>query len=237
MFFPYKASIVIDPGHGGKDFGAVGPSGLSEKKVTLDIAKRMRRLIKSAMPYVRVTLTRERDTYVSLNQRVKIAEINKADVFISIHINSSTNIEAKGFEIYSLDVASGSYASRLAAQENKSFNADEDRGVKLILADLRAVSNRTESDMLASFITRGFISQIKKGMPAISISDRGLQQALFNVLFVRSPAVLTELFFISNPEEERMLLSAKVRELCARGLFLGIAKYLSMREKNHYANK
>lgn len=219
-----KATVIIDPGHGGDDSGAVGSKGLKEKDLTLDIALRVKRLMARVMPNVRVVLTREHDSYVGLERRISIAHEMRGDVFLSIHINSSENKEAGGFEVYSLDVASDRHQDRLAARENK---ANDQKGeVNYILADLRANGNRAESDILAGHVSQSLSSQLAKKVSRSRINDRGYSQAIFQVLFVKMPAVLAELFFISNPKEERMLKNEGVRELCARGLVAGLHKYL-----------
>ncbi|HXW60712.1 MAG TPA: N-acetylmuramoyl-L-alanine amidase, partial [Myxococcota bacterium] len=219
-----KATIVIDAGHGGDDGGAVGDMGLKEKDLTLDIALRVKRLIARVMPNVRVVLTREHDNFVGLERRISIAHEMRGDVFLSIHINSSDNKDASGFEVYSLDVASERHQDRLAVREHKEPGTKGD--VNYILADLRANDNRAESDRLAASISQGLSAQLSKKVSKNSINDRGYNQAIFQVLFVKMPAVLTELFFISNPKEERMLKNEAIRELCARGLVNGLNNYL-----------
>ncbi len=219
-----EATIVLDPGHGGKDSGAVGASGLQEKNLTLDIAKRIKSLINRIAPKVKVLLTRSTDIYVGLEDRIKIANNANAQLFISIHINSSETNQSSGFEVYSLDVANNRHAEKLAARENKSF-LNEKNKVKFILADLRANSNRKESDVLAKEILTGVGLQMNKSRLS-SNNNRGYNQALFHVLFVKMPAVLTELFFISNPNEERHLQKSHFRQSCAKGVALGIIKYL-----------
>lgn len=225
---PTRATIVIDPGHGGTDSGAIGFTGLKEKDLTLDIALRIKRLLNQVMPNVRVILTRSSDKAVGLEERIQIANKNKGDLFISVHINSSDRKEAHGFEVYSLDVASDRHAERLAARENNSL-ARLDKGVKFILADLRANDNRQESDHLANFISRGLSAQLSKKVEPALIKDRGYNQAIFQVLFVKMPAVLTELFFISNRDQEILLKKPEIREYCARGIVAGAKKYLDDR--------
>lgn len=225
--------IVIDPGHGGEDSGALGRRGLKEKDITLDIAKRLKRLFNQHEPSVSVVLTRTSDKYVSLEDRVKVANAKKAHAFISLHINSSESKEANGFEIFSLDVASDRHAERLAARENKELKGKSTRA-DLILADLRAFSHRKDSDRLADFIGRGLRGQIQQHKKVPAINDRGYNQAIFHVLFVKMPAVLAELFFISNPKEEKLLADQGMREHIARGLFVGIKQFL--RARNSYAS-
>lgn len=222
-----KATIVIDPGHGGEDSGALGKNGLKEKDLSLDIALRITRLLKLVMPEVKVILTRTHDQSVSLEERIAIAHKAQGDIFISVHINSSDQESARGFEIYSLDVASDKHAERLAARENKSLKTNS--GVNFILADLRAHDHRYESDQLARFISQGLSSQVSKKLAYAGMNNRGYNQAVFQVLFVKMPAVLAEFFFISNPEEERLLKTEAMRESCARGTVAGISKYFDQR--------
>lgn len=219
-----KARVVIDAGHGGEDSGAVGRRGLLEKDISLDIAKRLQRLFLHHMPNVEVSLTRTTDEYVSLERRVEIANTKNADLFISLHVNSSESKEAGGYEIFSLDVASDRHSERLAARENKSKGGSN--RVDFILADLRAYSNRSESDRLASYISQGLRGQMSKSRLTASVNDRGYNQAIFQVLFVKMPAVLTELMFISNPKEEQVLASKTAREQIARGIMVGMKKFL-----------
>ncbi len=218
-------TLVIDAGHGGEDSGAVSRRGLKEKDVTLDLARRVKKLVNQFMPNVNVVLTRENDRYVGLEERVRIANNASGDLFLSIHINSNQNSQSAGFEVYSLDVASDRHAERLAARENQSFK--EKSKTKFILADLRAHANREKSDDLAKLIASSLEAQVKKIVPKESIRNRGYNQAIFHVLFVNMPAVLAEAFFISNPKEEALLLKPHFREMCARGMVLGINKYLA----------
>lgn len=218
-----RARVIIDAGHGGKDSGAIGKRGLKEKDITLDIALRLKRIFAKMSPNVDVVLTRDRDRYVGLEERVSVANQRRGDVFISLHIDSNESKDAHGFSVYSLDVASDRHSERLAARENKVMGKS---GVDFILADLRAFSNRKSSDRLANVIAQGMKSQLAKIKLPQRIVDRGYHQAIFHVLFVKMPSVLVELFFISNPKEETMLADRVAREQIARGLFVGINKFL-----------
>ncbi|HXW53384.1 MAG TPA: N-acetylmuramoyl-L-alanine amidase [Myxococcota bacterium] len=231
-----KARVVIDAGHGGEDSGAVSKRGLLEKDVTLDIARRLGRLFKKMMPKVEVVFTRSSDRYVSLEDRVKRANDKSGALLISLHVNSSENKEAQGFELFSLDVASDRHAERLAARENKVLgqNASE---LQFILADLRANSNRQQSDRLALAISAGLRHQLWKLKSAIPIQDRGYSQAIFHVLFANMPGILLELFFLSNEKEEKMLSEPASRELIARGIFLGGRKFLLATTQAQHASK
>ena len=176
-------------------------------------------------PNIKVILTRKDDTYVSLEERIRIAHSNKAQIFLSIHVNSSEVASSSGFEVYSLDVANNKHSEKLALRENKSFDKEKNK-VKFILADLRANANRKESDKLANDLLYGIHRQIKKSPSKLNAKDRGYNQALFHVLFVKMPAVLAEMFFISNPQEEKLLKKTSFRIACAKGLSLGIINYL-----------
>jgi len=224
-FSQIRATVIIDPGHGGEDPGAVSASGLKEKDLCLDIALRIKRYLNIIMPHVKVVMTREKDTYVSLEKRIQIADKAQGDLFISVHINSSDSKEAKGFMVYSLDTASDRHAERLAQRENKGLG-DNQGPVKFILADLRANAHRSESDQLARLISESLSSQITKKVGAAATNHRGNNQAIFHVLFVKMPAVLTELLFLSNPLEEGLLKTQAMRESCARGIVAGVGKYL-----------
>jgi N-acetylmuramoyl-L-alanine amidase len=203
----------------------VGMRGLREKDITLDIAKRLLELFRKHLPKASVVMTRSSDHFVSLPDRVRKANEENPDVFISLHVNASESKRSQGFEIFSLDVASDRHAERLAASENKIMGQKE-RGLPFILADLKAYSYRRESDLLAHLIARGVKTQTQKINKSFAIVDRGYNQAIFHVLFVNSPAVIAELFFISNPEEEKMLSEKTSREYIARGIFLGTKKFL-----------
>lgn len=224
-----QGRVIIDAGHGGEDPGAIGHRGLKEKDVTLDIALRLRRLFRRYLPQVETVLTRAKDQAVSLEKRVLIANKKPADIFLSLHVNSSENKESNGFELYSLDIASDRHSERLAQRENRNLDGEENQ-VGFILADLRAFSNRKVSDRLAKFLEVGLDNQLKN---KATLKNRGYHQAIFHVLFVKMPAVLAELFFISNPKEEQMLASKNAREAVARGIFVGLFGFLN--EKNERA--
>lgn len=230
-----RARVVLDAGHGGHDSGAVGHRGLLEKDVTLDIAKRLQRLIHIYLPNVDVVMTRDSDRYVGLEDRITIADKKPGDVFLSLHINSSEEKSARGFEIFSLDIAKSRHAERLALRENKSSGKNSS-GVKFILADLRAFSHRQDSDRLARGIAQGLNARLKK-LSLTSINDRGYNQAIFHVLFVKMPSALAELGFISNPQEEQLLSMSTTRDLIAQGLFLGVKNYLTHTKKRVHHEK
>ncbi len=199
-------TIVIDPGHGGEDSGAVGPSGTKEKDVNLAIAKRLFNLL-SKRPGVNVLLTRTDDTFVPLAERTAIANKIRADIFISIHANAASRRKAAGVETYFLSLeASDDEARRAAAFENgvirlEKGSADKEPAddLKAILWDLTQAENLKESSKLAEIVQ-------ERLSDTIDVEPRGVKQAPFIVLVgATMPAILVEVGFITNPEEEKKL--------------------------------
>ena len=222
----YIKTIVIDPGHGGSDRGARGPSGLLEKNVTLTIAKELKAIIKRNLP-VRVILTRTEDINLSLEERASIANNQKADMFISIHANASYRKSAHGSETYFLSLhSSDEEIRRLAYFENNSDKLENEilpeniEDIKLILWDLAQTSYLKQSSQLAEFI-QNELNYL------LGTTNRGVKQAPFKVLSnVAMPAVLIEVAFISNPEEEKKLSSPKFQHQVALAIYRGIINYL-----------
>ncbi len=222
----YRISkIVIDPGHGGKDPGAVGRYGLMEKDVVLDISKRLKRKLEARG--IKVLLTRNTDRFISLGRRPAIANKNEADFFISIHANASRYRKAKGFEVYYLSDAVDDSARALAAAENaslkfedKSFdNTNNSRNLDATLWDIIYTENRAESIELAKYLC-------KEAKRKLWVRDRGVKGARFFVLKgARMPAVLVEVGFISNTKEESKLKDPKYRQRIAESLKRGILAY------------
>jgi N-acetylmuramoyl-L-alanine amidase len=226
--------IVIDPGHGGSDKGAVGPSGLLEKDVTLAVAFQLRDLILSD-PHlkesgVKVVLTREDDRDVSLEERATIANGVAGDLLISIHTNSFTYSGVYGPETYFLSLkASDEHARKVAEVENSSFGNNggspvEDEDLKQILFDVKHKSHIEESMSLAKEIQGEFNNNLK-------LRDRGVKQAPFRVLkSVAMPAVLVEVDFISNPAREKLLQDENYQSLIARSLLGAVKRYKLLKE-------
>ena len=233
FYIPYKVperkivhrikTIVIDPGHGGKDPGAIGRSGLYEKNVVLDISKRLKRNLEGYG--IKVMLTRETDKFIPLWQRANIANRNKADFFISIHANSFRSRLPSGFEVYYLSEACDDSARAVQAAENAVLDLEIDSPVrpsnqlKATLWDMINTENRVESIELAQLLCQSMKADINS-------KDRGVKSALFYVLKrVRAPAVLVEVGFISNRDEETKLRSASHRQRIADALAEGILRY------------
>ncbi len=217
--------IVIDPGHGGKDPGAVGLNGTLEKEINLKFSKILKADLSSR--FIKVKLTRTNDKYLYLYQRVKFAERNKADLLVSIHSDASKNKKAQGFSIFSLsDKASDKEARKLALRENKSDfigglkirNSDPFINDNLIKIFQRETMN--ESSKLAG--------EIIGNMKRLSIKNRGHRNAGFVVLKSFSvPSVLVELGFITNKNEEKLLNNKRYLKKISKIISLSILDYLN----------
>ena len=226
-----KRRIVLDPGHGGHDPGAVGPKNLYEKDVVLDIALKLKKVLMED-PFNEVFLTRERDIFIPLEERTAMANKKNADLFLSIHANASPRREAKGIETYLLNWTDDEEAIRVAARENaislkkmRAMNRQVDI-VDVIKSDLIRENKRDESIKLANYIQRSLISNLDSDTKLVL--NLGVKQALFYVLFgAKMPSVLVEVSFISNPEEERLLSNDAYRTEIAKGIAKGLNTYLT----------
>ena len=217
-------TIVIDPGHGGKDPGAIGRRGLTEKDVVLDIAKRLKILIEKRLNK-KVLLTREDDTFIPLEERTAFANTNNADLFISIHTNASPRRYLKGVETYLLDLSSDPHAMETAARENMgTISSMSD--LEMILKDLMFSLKKEESLVLAHLVQDSIVGTL---LPRYSdVVDLGVKQAPFYVLIgANMPSILAEVSFISNPTEEKRLRNADYRQKIAEGLLQAVRKYTS----------
>lgn len=219
--------IVIDPGHGGKDPGAIGKSGIMEKDIVLDISRHLRNLIQSKLSS-EVVMTRDRDVYVPLEKRTVIANAQKADLFISIHANSSTQAKANGLEVYLLGQSSDKKAMRTAARENSTSEmAMSD--LETILNDL-LISNKVNESLEFAHMTKN--SLVNK-LSDYKIKDKGVKRAPFYVLMnAAMPSILVEVSFISNPKEEKLLQNSKYRRKIAEAIFKGIENYIASLKLN-----
>jgi len=219
----YRWHVVIDAGHGGKDAGAIGPSGLMEKDVVLDMARRLRDLMHQ-YPQWRVTLTRDTDVFIPLEERTAIANAKAADLFVSIHANAAERADAHGIETYFLDLASDEQSLRVAARENAT-TLSKVSGLQLILRDLQLTSKRNDSSLLAGSVQQALVQPPGGGTGG---RDLGVKHAPFVVLLgAEMPSILVETGFISNPGEERRLADSKYRAQAARAIFEGIAEYFA----------
>jgi N-acetylmuramoyl-L-alanine amidase len=220
--------VVIDPGHGGKDPGAIGPRGTREKDIALHVGKKLGKLLKKNHG-VEVIYTRDRDKFVPLNERTEIANSKKADLFISIHTNASKKRKVRGLETYFLSWSNDREAIRVAARENKVSIKKMQKmqgGLSMILKDLARNSKREESMRLAHSVQNAMIDSLKRDYSRIE--DLGVKYALFYVLVgAEMPSILVEISFISNREEEKRLATNKYRDRVANAIAKGIDKYIS----------
>jgi N-acetylmuramoyl-L-alanine amidase len=217
--------IVIDPGHGGHDTGTIGPHGLMEKDLCLDVALRLGHIIEQKLPGAEVIYTRKDDTFIPLEQRTAIANEAKADLFISIHANSSRDHDARGVETYYLNFATSQESMEVAMRENaysdKSMHDLEDLVQKIARND-----KIEESKELATDIQDALSHRLQ--LVSSSERNRGVKRAPFVVLIgANMPSVLAEISFVSNPTDEKMLKKPDQRERIAIGLYRGIATYLA----------
>lgn len=217
------ARVVLDPGHGGKDPGCIGKSGLTEKEITLDVARRLKKLLEENLN-LQVIMTRNRDVFIPLDERTAIANREKADLFISIHVNAAEDPSLSGVETWFLDLAASERAKKIAARENLYFQkprSDLDK----ILNDLLLNSKTQESSRLAGILQDDLTSGLNRKFK--DIQSHGVKGAPFVVLVgARMPSVLSEISFMSNPTEERRLKSIGYRNDIAKSLFDGISRYV-----------
>jgi len=216
-------TIVIDPGHGGKDPGTMH-NGIKEKDVVLDVSKQLYRLIKNKYKNINVYLTRNRDVFIPLEARTAFANRKKADMFISLHINAAPNRNARGIETYVLNVTNDKKALEVAAKENSTTQKSMS-DLQGILKDIMLNSKLEESLQLASFVQKSLHKNIYKSQKY----DLGVKQAPFYVLVgAKMPAVLVESGFVTNSSEAKMLKTSRHREKIAEGIFNGLKEYLSI---------
>jgi N-acetylmuramoyl-L-alanine amidase len=224
--------VVIDPGHGGHDTGTIGADGTREKDVALGIARRLRTVLTDQG--LEVVLTRETDKFVRLEERARLANVARGDLFISIHCNSLPQRHIRGIETYTLNLASDRYAIRLAAREN----ASSEKGMsdlRFLLADLATRADTEESVRLATQVQSGLVSALRS--KDAKIRDLGTKEALFYVLLgTKMPAILVETGFLSNAEEEKRLGSPGYQEDVARAIASGVQGFLGNRDRLAKAN-
>jgi N-acetylmuramoyl-L-alanine amidase len=216
--------IVIDAGHGGHDTGTIGPTGLMEKDLCLDVALRLGRIIQQRLPGADVVYTRSDDTFIPLEERTAIANQARADLFISIHANSSQDHGARGVETYYLNLKGSADAMEVAAREN----ASSQQGIH-DLEDLVKQIARTEkideSKELAQDVQGSLTLRMQKA--AKTVKNRGVRKAPFVVLIgADMPSILTEISFLSNPADEVLLKKPEHRQRVAEGIYQGVASYL-----------
>jgi len=216
--------IVIDAGHGGHDTGTIGPTGLMEKDLCLDVALRLGKIIEQRLPGANVVYTRSDDTFVPLEERTNMANQAKADLFISIHANSSRDHAARGIETYYLNLKGSAEAMEVAARENATAQGGVHDLQDLVLKIART-EKIDESKELAEDIQDSLSRRIQKTNKPVK--NRGVRKAPFVVLIgADMPSILTEISFLSNPADEQMLKKPEQRQKVAEGLYQGVASYL-----------
>ena len=217
------STIIIDPGHGGKDPGAVGYRGTLEKDIALDVAKRLEKKISKNMK-VKTVLTRDEDIFLKLGERTRIANENNGSLFISIHANAATDRRASGFETFLIGPNKNEAAVRVAARENSVLELEGVTGKKLtnedlIQATIAQSAFASKSEKFAALVQEEIGKRVQG-------KNRGVKQAGFYVLMGASmPNVLVELGFISNLAEEKKLRSSQYREVLATAIFRALEKY------------
>ena len=214
-------TVVLDPGHGGKDPGAVGRKGTREKTITLQIAKYLRDLLRKRL-HVKVLLTRSKDVFRDLEYRVDFANKKKADLFLSIHVNSHPKKSIQGIEIYYFGEADDPRALAVAARENGMKLG----GWRYILVEKRLDYEIEKSRSFAGIARRELVPTLQKHY---TIKDHGLKTAPFYVLRFTSPSIpsiLAEVGFLSNPREEERLRNERFQKTLAEGMYQGIQAYL-----------
>jgi len=216
--------IVIDPGHGGHDTGTIGPNGLQEKDLVLEVGRRLGKLLETRLG-AEVVYTRKDDTFIPLETRTAIANQQRADLFVSVHANSSSDEDARGVETYYLNFTSSPEALEVAARENavseKSIYELQDLVKKIALKE-----KIEESREFAGDVQESLHSGLAAKSPAIR--NRGVKKAPFIVLIgANMPSILAEISFVSNPTDEHRLETSEYRQRIAESLYRGIAKYVN----------
>ena len=216
--------VVVDAGHGGKDPGAIGPSGLKEKDITLAMAKLLKVELERELG-CQVILTRDRDVYLPLEERTAIANKVGADLFISIQANASHNKSAYGVETYYLNFSKNDKAAAVAARENGT-SLKQVGDLELILFDLMANAKINESSRLAAEIQNSLVRDLKRQYP--DVRDLGVKQGPFYVLVgATMPSVLVEAAFISHQREETRLASREFQQQTSAAIVKGVLNYAS----------
>jgi N-acetylmuramoyl-L-alanine amidase len=216
--------IVIDPGHGGHDTGTIGPTGLREKDLVLDVSLRLKKLLETEIG-AEVILTRADDTFIPLEERTAIANEKAADLFISVHANASRDRRARGIETYYLNFTSNPEALEVAARENATTQESVHQ-LQDLIKKIALTEKIEESQDFATQIQREVYARLRKFSGAQR--DRGIKKAPFVVLIgANMPSVLAEISFLTNPQDERLLKRGEHRGRIAEALYRGIARYVS----------
>ncbi len=224
--------VVIDAGHGGHDVGALGPNGLQEKDLVLDIALRLREIIKQQLPEIDVVMTRNKDNFVPLEERTAIANAQGADLFLSIHANSGQTLDASGIETYYLSIKASKEELEVAARENSSTTRNA-RDLQSLLQKIVLEDKVLESQGFAQLVQGNLVKGLGKINQAAGV-DRGVKKAPFIVLIgANMPSVLSEISFVNNPEQAKLLQTKEFRQHIAQSLFNGVYSYIGVLQKGN----
>ena len=216
--------IVIDAGHGGHDTGTIGPTGLMEKDLCLDVALRLGKIFEQKLPGADIVYTRSDDTFIPLEDRTRIANEAKADLFVSIHANSSPDHGARGIETYYLNLRGTPEAMAVAAREN-SVSQQGIHDLEDMVKKIARTEKIDESKELAEDVQDSLSKRVQKA--AKPVRNRGVRKAPFVVLIgADMPSILTEISFLSNPADEQLLKKPEHRQRVAEGLYNGLSEYL-----------
>ncbi len=217
--------IVIDPGHGGRDYGAPGYlKGVHEKNVVLKVARRLAKKIREKL-HCEVVMTRTRDRYLTLEERTAIANTKNADLFISIHTNAARNRRAYGIETFFLNLATDDDAILVAARENATSTKNIS-DLQTILSDLMQNAKINESSRLAAHVQRCMCKDLRRNYSRIK--NKGVKQAPFYVLLgAQMPAILIETAFISNSRDCKRLVNSKYQDRMCDAIVNGIREYIN----------
>jgi N-acetylmuramoyl-L-alanine amidase len=214
--------IVVDAGHGGHDTGTIGPNGLQEKDLVLDVALRLGKLLEQKLG-AEVVYTRDDDTFIPLETRTATANKHEADLFISVHANSSRDPKARGVETYYLNFTSNAEALEVAAREN----AVSEKSVFELQDLVKKIAMKEKIEESREFAT-DVQSALYSGLSAKSagLKNRGVKKAPFVVLIgANMPSILAEISFVSNPADEKRLKTPEYRQKIAESLYKGVSKY------------
>jgi N-acetylmuramoyl-L-alanine amidase len=215
--------IVIDAGHGGKDPGAIGRNGLREKDIVLTLANLVAKRVREDL-HCQVILTRSSDVFLPLEKRTAIANMEKADLFISLHANAHKNSRYQGLETYILNMALDEDSMNVAARENAT-SAKNISDLQMILNDLMLNTKINESSRLAEFVHKNLVGEVREGYK--TVNDRGVRQAPFYVLIgAEMPAILVEVGYITNAIENKRLESMAYLTRVSSGIVKGIDSYI-----------
>ncbi|MDR0985013.1 MAG: N-acetylmuramoyl-L-alanine amidase [Endomicrobium sp.] len=226
LLYTKEKLVVIDAGHGGRDPGAIGNNNTKEKDITLDIAKKLKNLFETKKGY-KVILTRNNDIFIKLNKRTEIANMLKANLFMSIHCNSSYNKNANGFEVYFLskkDIIPNILIEIIV--ENFMFKFNKNHSIFNISSSININKYENTSFKICNSIIDEIADKIK-------IKIRGIKQANFCILScAKVPAILIETAFLSNETQEIILNSEKFRNELAKAIYNGVIKYFTYASKS-----